>query len=69
MSTITIEIDSPEKMKLIKALAKEMGAKITVQREKRASEFNSETLKAIKDAREGKTTKCSNFEDYLKKVQ
>ncbi len=69
MSTITIEIDSPQKMKLIKALAKEMGAKIIVNRSKRASDFNAETLAAIKEAREGKTIKCSNYDDYLKKVQ
>jgi hypothetical protein len=30
---------------------------------------NSRTLKALLEAKEGKTIKCVDFEDYLKKVQ
>jgi hypothetical protein len=30
---------------------------------------NSKTLKAIREAKEGKTIQCSDFSDYLKKVQ
>ncbi len=30
---------------------------------------NSTTIKAIADARKGKTVKCDNFEDYIEKVK
>ncbi|MEI7831272.1 MAG: hypothetical protein WCI31_15950 [Prolixibacteraceae bacterium] len=30
---------------------------------------NNKTIKAIQEAREGKTIKCNDFEDYLNKVQ
>jgi antitoxin component of RelBE/YafQ-DinJ toxin-antitoxin module len=30
---------------------------------------NNTTIKAIKEANEGKTVKCDDFDDYLKKVK
>lgn len=64
MSTITLKTTSKKKLDLIEALAKELG--ITVQKDG-AKKPNATTLKAIKEAKTGKTTKVSldNFRKQL----
>lgn len=41
----------------------------SVDAEETCSHVNDTTLKAFQDADEGKTIKCVDFEDYLRKVQ
>ena len=64
MSTITLNTTSKKKLDLIEALAKELG--ITVQKDTDKMP-NTTTIKAIKEAKTGKTTKVSldNFRKQL----
>lgn len=64
MSTITLKTTSKKKLDLIEALAKELG--ITVQKDTSKTP-NATTMKAIKEAKTGKTTKVSldNFRKQL----
>ncbi|HQV78568.1 MAG TPA: hypothetical protein PLJ42_06370 [Chitinophagales bacterium] len=64
MSTITLKTTSKKKLDLIEALAKELG--ITVQKDTDKMP-NTTTIKAIKEAKTGKTTKVSldNFRKQL----
>ena len=64
MSTITLKTTSKKKLDLIEALAKELG--ITVQKDTDKMP-NTTTMKAIKEAKTGKTTKVSldNFRKQL----
>ncbi len=68
MTTIIIN-EKTKKGQLILDLLRELGIGKIID-EKTASEKNpnNETIKAIQDAREGKTIKCIDFDDYLKKV-
>ncbi|MBP6154886.1 MAG: hypothetical protein KA457_08705 [Chitinophagales bacterium] len=64
MSTITLKTTSKKKLDLMEALAKELG--ITVQKDTDKMP-NTTTIKAIKEAKTGKTTKVSldNFRKQL----
>lgn len=64
MSTITLKTTSKKKLDLMEALAKELG--ITVQKDTDKMP-NTTTMKAIKEAKTGKTTKVSldNFRKQL----
>ena len=64
MSTITLKTTSKKKLDLIEALAKELG--ITVQKDTDKMP-NTTTIKAINEAKTGKTTKVSldNFRKQL----
>jgi hypothetical protein len=68
MTTIIIN-EKTKKGQLILDLLRELGIGKIID-EKTASEKNpnNETIKAIQEAREGKTIKCIDFDDYLKKV-
>jgi hypothetical protein len=69
MTTIIIN-EKTKKGQLILDLIKEMGIGKIVEDNMEANDIpNNTTLKAILEAKEGKTIKCVDFEDYLKKVQ
>ena len=69
MTTIIIN-EKTKKGQLILDLIKEMGIGKIVDDNMEANDIpNNTTLKAILEAKEGKTIKCVDFEDYLKKVQ
>lgn len=58
MSTLILKTTSKKKLDLIEALAKELG--ISIQKEtSRTKVPNSTTLKAIKEAKTGKSTKVT----------
>lgn len=58
MSTIILKTSSKKKLDLIEALAKELG--ISVQKEVVKTKIpNSTTIKAIKEAKTGKSTKVT----------
>ena len=61
MTTDTITID--EKTKSGKSLIAYLRSLGIVQ------EPSANTVQVIKELKEGKVTRCSSFEDYLKKVQ
>ena len=61
MTTYTITID--EKTKSGKSLIAYLRSLGIVQ------EPDETTLKAVKELKDGKVTRCSSFEDYLAKVQ
>jgi len=69
MTTIIIN-EKTKKGQLILDLIREMGIGKIVDDNMEANDIpNNTTLKAILEAKEGKTIKCVDFEDYLKKVQ
>ena len=69
MTTIIIK-EKTKKGRLILDLIREIGVgEIIDDRLESDNIPNNITIKAIKDASEGKTIKCSDFDDYLKKVK
>ena len=69
MTTIIIN-EKTKKGKIIIDLIRELGVgKIVVDKNKSENIPNDETILAIQEAREGKTIKCLDFDDYLKKVK
>lgn len=69
MTTIIIN-EKTKKGRIILDLIKEIGVgKIVDNLMESENILNSVTLKAIKEANEGKTIKCIDFDDYLKKVE
>jgi len=69
MTTIIID-ENTKKGRLFLDLIQEMGVgEINDDMLESHDIFNNTTLKAIKDAREGKTIKCDDFDDYIKKVK
>ncbi|MEI8112702.1 MAG: hypothetical protein WCI54_03685 [Bacteroidia bacterium] len=68
MTTIIIN-EKTKKGQLILDLLRELGiGKIIDEKMESQNTPNIETIKAIQEAREGKTIKCVDFDDYLKKV-
>jgi len=41
----------------------------TISVKKSENKINTTTLRAIQDAKEGRTIKCESFEEYLEKVK
>jgi hypothetical protein len=69
MTTVIIN-EKTKKGQIILDLIKEMGiGKIIDETKSKSPVFNDTTLQAIKEAQEGKTIKCTSFEDYLNKVK
>jgi hypothetical protein len=69
MTTIVIN-EKTKKGRLILELIQEMGiGKIIDGKKTSGNHPNAETILAIKAAREGNTTKCLDFNDYLAKVK
>lgn len=66
MKTIIIN-EKTKKGKLVVDLIKEMGVGIILDNSSYSP--NQTTIDAIEEARAGYTTKCTDFNDYLKKVQ
>jgi len=68
--TILIINEKTKKGRLILDLILEMGVgEVIGDRLKSDNIFNDTTIKAIKEANEGKTIKCGDFDDYLRKVK
>ena len=69
MTTIVIN-EKTKKGRIILDLIREMGVGEIIESKKGSSHIpNNTTLKAIRDAEEGKTVKCADFDDYLSKVK
>jgi hypothetical protein len=69
MTTIIIN-EKTKKGQLILDLIREMGVGKIIDEKKESENIpNNTTLKAIQEAEEGKTIKCVDFDDYLKKVR
>jgi len=69
MTTIIIN-EKTKKGRLILDLIQEMGVgEIIGDRLESDNIFNNTTLKDIKEAKEGETIKCVDFDDYLQKVK
>jgi hypothetical protein len=69
MTTIIIN-EKTKKGRIILDLIKEIGVgKIVDNLMESENNLNSTTVKAIREANEGKTIKCIDFDDYLKKVE
>lgn len=69
MTTIIIN-EKTKKGRIILDLIKEIGVgKIVDNLMESENMLNSITEKAIREANEGKTIKCIDFDDYLKKVE
>ena len=69
MTTIIIN-EKTKKGRIILDLIREMGiGKIVDDKKESLNIPNLETIKAIQEAGEGKTIKCTDFEDYLQKVK
>lgn len=67
MTTVIIN-EKTKKGQLVLALIREMGVGRIVdnQHDKKP---NQTTIKAMEEARAGKTIKCRDFDDYLEKVR
>lgn len=65
MTTLTIHIPD-SKADFIKQLLKELDVKIETTKEEHTP--NAETIKAIEDARNGKTTHISDFKAFFESV-
>jgi len=69
MTTIIIN-EKTKKGRIILDLIREIGGgKIIDNSVETENILNDTTLKAIKEANEGNTIKCVDFDDYLKKVE
>jgi hypothetical protein len=69
MTTIVIN-EKTKKGRIILDLIREMGVGEIIESKKASSHIpNDTTMKAIRDADEGKTIKCTDFDDYLNKVK
>lgn len=68
MTTIIIN-EKTKKGRIILDLIHEMGIGKIIEDQNKPHVPNKVTLKAIKDADEGRTVKCGNFNDYLEKVK
>ena len=69
MTTIIIN-EKTKKGRIIIDLIREIGGgKIIDNGLESEDSFNDTTIKAIKEANEGNTIKCVDFDDYLKKVE
>jgi len=69
MTTIIIN-EKTKKGRIIIDLIREIGGgKIIDNGLESEDSFNDTTIKAIKEANEGNTIKCADFDDYLKKVK
>ena len=69
MTTIIIN-EKTKKGRLILDLIREIGVgEIIGDKLESNMIFNNITLKAINEAKEGKTIKCNDFDDYLNKVK
>jgi hypothetical protein len=66
MATIIIN-ENTKKGKIILDLIKELRVGKII--EDTSNTPNQKTIDAIKDAQQGNTTKCSNFDDYLQKIK
>ncbi len=66
MTTIIIN-EKTRKGKLVLALIREMGVGRIIGEQNEMTP-NQTTVDAMKEAKAGKTIKCSDFDDYLKKV-
>ena len=71
MTTLTIHIPS-KKATLVKQLLKELDVKIEtiapVKTKKLHPTPNAETIKAIEDARKGKTKRITNFKTFFDSI-
>jgi hypothetical protein len=67
MTTIIIN-ERTKKGRIILDLVRELSCGKILEDDSRKSP-NSKTLKAIKEAKEGKIVHCKDFDDYIKKVQ
>lgn len=67
MTELIVKVDDASLLPDLKRAIKLLRgvASIAVKKEKPADV----TLQAMRDAEEGRTVKCMDFEDYLKKVQ
>lgn len=69
MTTIIIN-EKTKKGRIILDLIREMGAgKIIEDNVTSDAILNKTTIRAIQEAKEGKTIKCDDFEDYLNKIK
>jgi hypothetical protein len=69
MTTIIIN-EKTKKGQIILDLIREMGVGKIIEAKKTSEKIpNDKTLKAIIQAKDGKTVKCNDFDDYLKKVK
>jgi hypothetical protein len=69
MTTIIIN-EKTKKGQIILDLIREMGIGKIIDEHKESKNIPNElTLKAIKEANEGQTIKCVDFDDYLQKVK
>lgn len=69
MTTIIIN-EKTKKGRIILDLIREMGVgKIVGDNKESENILNDKTILAIQDALEGKTIRCNDFNDYLKKVK
>ena len=69
MTTIVIN-EKTKKGRIILDLIREMGVGEIIESKKGSGHIpNDTTMKAIRDADEGKTIKCTDYDDYLSKVK
>ena len=66
MTTIIIN-EKTKKGRIILDLIREVNGGKIIENDKNIT--NDTTMKAIQEAKEGKTIHCVDFEDYLKKVE
>ncbi|HLN74000.1 MAG TPA: hypothetical protein VK205_11945 [Prolixibacteraceae bacterium] len=68
MTTIIIN-EKTKKGRIILDLIRELGVGKIIEDTTSDAILNKTTIKAIQEAKEGKTIKCNDFEDYLNKVK
>lgn len=69
MTTIIIN-EKTKKGQIILDLIREMGVGKIIEAKMTSEKIpNDKTLKAIREAKDGKTVKCNDFDDYLQKTK
>ena len=69
MTTVIINEKTKKGQIIIDLIKKLSAGKILEDNEAKERVFNKKTVKAIREAEEGKTTKCKNFNDYLEQTK
>jgi len=69
MTQLIVTIEDVSLLPDLKKAIKMLRGVSTISVKKSENKINTTTLRAIQDAKEGRTIKCESFEEYLEKVK
>lgn len=69
MTQIIVTVEDANLLSDLKRAIKMLRGVSDISVKRAEKKCTDSTLRAMKDAKEGRTIKCANFEDYLEKVK